>query len=93
MSKTKSAGSTKLGRDSRSQRLGVKAFAGEKVAAGNILVRQRGAKILAGENTKIGSDDTIYAVVNGTVSYREKNKTLFTGLKRSVKIVSVNPAQ
>ena len=58
MAKTKSGGSSRLGRESRSQRLGIKAYAGEKVKAGMIIVRQRGSKFVPGKNTEIGKDDT-----------------------------------
>lgn len=65
-------GSTKNGRDSQSQRLGVKKFGGEAVRAGNILVRQRGSKLLQGENVGRGKDDTLFALIDGTVSYRPR---------------------
>ena len=89
MSKTKQGGSTKLGRDSQSQRLGVKAFAGEVVKIGNIIIRQRGTKYLCGQNVRMGSDNTIYAVKNGKVSFTTKNKKLFNGKSRIAKVVSV----
>ena len=62
-------GSTKHGRDSAAQRLGVKRADGQFVLAGNILVRQRGTKIHPGNNVKIGSDDTLFAVVDGRVKF------------------------
>jgi len=65
----KGGGSTKNGRDSESKRLGVKRADGQFVLAGNILVRQRGTHIHPGEGTGIGSDDTIYATVDGTVRF------------------------
>ena len=65
----KGVGSTKNGRDSESKRLGVKKFGGEKVLAGNILVRQRGTKIHPGTNVGIGSDDTLFALVDGSVKF------------------------
>ena len=65
----KGVGSTKNGRDSGAQRLGVKRADGQFVLAGNILVRQRGTKIHPGNNVKIGSDDTLFAVVDGRVKF------------------------
>jgi len=62
-------GSTRNGRDSNAQRLGVKRYAGEFVLSGNILVRQRGTKIKPGLNVKVGKDDTLFAVANGIVMY------------------------
>ena len=74
----KGVGSTKNGRDSESKRLGVKRADGQRVTAGNILVRQRGTKIHPGTGVSIGSDDTIYALVDGVVRYehitRDKKK-------------------
>ena len=76
MAHKKGAGSTKNGRDSESKRLGVKRYGGETVSAGSIIVRQRGTKFLPGENTGLGKDFTIFAKVDGTVSfkYSKKNK-------------------
>jgi len=62
-------GSTRNGRDSNAQRLGVKRYAGEFVLSGNILVRQRGTKIKPGLNVKVGRDDTLFAVANGIVMF------------------------
>jgi large subunit ribosomal protein L27 len=69
MAHKKGAGSTKNGRDSNSNRLGVKRFGGVKVKAGNILVRQRGMKIKPGKNVGFGKDFTLYALINGTVKF------------------------
>jgi large subunit ribosomal protein L27 len=69
MSKTKGGGSTKNGRDSRAQRLGAKAFDGQTVTAGSILVRQRGTRIHPGDNVGRGKDDTLFAMAPGVVSY------------------------
>ena len=69
MSKTKGGGSTRNGRDSAAQRLGVKAFAGTAVSAGAILVRQRGTKFHPGENVGRGGDDTLFAKADGKVSF------------------------
>ncbi len=68
----KGAGSTRNGRDSNSQRLGVKRFGGETVLAGNILVRQRGTKFYPGAGVGIGKDDTLFALVGGRVQFSEK---------------------
>ena len=69
MSKTKSGGSTRNGRDSAAQRLGPKAFDGQNVTAGSILVRQRGTRIHPGLNVGRGSDDTLFAKIDGVVEY------------------------
>jgi len=69
MSKTKGGGSTRNGRDSNAQRLGVKAFAGTEVKAGSILVRQRGTRFHPGENVGRGGDDTLFATADGKVSF------------------------
>jgi len=69
MAHKKGGGSSRNGRDSNSQRLGVKRYAGEFVLSGNILVRQRGTKIKPGLNVKVGKDDTLFAIANGIVMY------------------------
>ena len=69
MSKTKGAGSTKNGRDSNAQRLGVKVFDGTKIHAGTIIVRQRGTRFHAGNNVGVGKDHTLFALVDGQVSF------------------------
>ena len=69
MSKTKGGGSTRNGRDSRAQRLGVKEFDGTTVTAGSILVRQRGTKFYPGENVGRGGDDTLFATADGVVKF------------------------
>ena len=69
MAHKKAGGSSKNGRDSNAQRRGVKRFGGEKVKAGNILVRQLGTRIHPGDNVGRGGDDTLYALVEGTVRY------------------------
>ncbi len=78
MSKTKGGGSTRNGRDSNAQRLGVKVFDGTKITAGNIIVRQRGTKWRVGDNVGLGKDHTIFALVDGKVTFRPrgpKNRT------------------
>ena len=72
MAHKKAGGSTRNGRDSESKRLGVKRFGGEVVAAGNILVRQRGTKMHAGENVGIGKDHTLFAKADGAVKFEVK---------------------
>jgi len=72
MAHKKGVGSSKNGRESESKRLGVKKFGGEAVIAGNILIRQRGTVHHPGENVGIGKDHTLYALVDGTVSFRRK---------------------
>ena len=69
MSKTKGGGSTKNGRDSNAQRLGVKVFAGQMIHAGGIIVRQRGTKFHPGHNVGIGKDDTLFATRDGVVKF------------------------
>jgi len=68
----KGAGSTRNGRDSNAQRLGVKKFGGERVAAGNIIVRQRGTKFYPGQNVGIGKDHTLFALTGGTVEFTNR---------------------
>lgn len=70
----KGVGSSRNGRDSAAQRLGVKRFDGQFVNAGNILVRQRGTKIHPGENVGIGKDDTLFALISGYVKFERKDK-------------------
>lgn len=69
MAHKKGGGSSRNGRDSQSQRLGVKKYSGEKVLSGNILVRQRGTRIKPGRNVDVGKDDTLFATANGVVVY------------------------
>ena len=89
MSKTKQGGSSRLGRESASQRLGIKVSEGEKIKTGMIIVRQRGSKVLPGKNVKVGSDDTIYAMADGVVKFSSKTKKLFNNTSRKSKVVSV----
>lgn len=85
MAHKKGGGSSRNGRDSNSQRLGVKKYAGEQVLSGNILVRQRGTRIKPGLNVKVGTDDTLFAVAHGIVEY----ETLPSGQKQ----VHVRPVE
>jgi len=91
MSKTKQGGSSRLGRDSMSQRLGIKINANEPAKIGQIIIRQRGTKFLPGKNVKLGSDDTIYAMAEGLVKFTTTSKKLYNGQSRMAKIVSVEP--
>jgi large subunit ribosomal protein L27 len=74
MAHKKGLGSSKNGRDSNAQRLGVKVFAGQTVKGGSIIVRQRGTKIKPGDNVGLGKDDTIYARVPGIVVFRDRGR-------------------
>jgi len=74
MAHKKGQGSIRNGRDSKSKRLGIKRFAGQFVKAGNILIRQRGTKMLPGENVGKGKDDTLFALIEGFVTFERKGK-------------------
>lgn len=84
MSKTKGGGSTRNGRDSNAQRLGIKVFSGTAVTAGTIVVRQRGTKFHPGKNVGRGGDDTLFALVDGAVKFGER---------RGRRVVDVLPAE
>ena len=90
MAHRKAGGSTQLGRDSISKRLGVKIYGGQKVESGQIIVRQRGTKFRVGKNVKRGEDDTIFAMKNGVVRFVAKKIRLFTGKLQERKFVSVD---
>ena len=83
MAHKKGVGSSRNGRDSNAQRLGVKRFGGESVPAGSILVRQRGTRFQPGKNVGIGGDDTLFAKIDGVVQFRKYSKAR--------KVVSVLP--
>ena len=85
MAHKKAGGSSRNGRDSAGQRLGVKLFGGEKIVGGNVIVRQRGTKFWPGENVGMGKDHTLFALCDGAVSFK-------TGFKRRT-FVSVTTAQ
>ncbi|MDP3837051.1 MAG: 50S ribosomal protein L27 [bacterium] len=89
MAHKKAAGSTSLGRDSESKRLGVKLSDGQDAKAGNIIIRQRGTKYHPGKNVSRGNDDTLFAVANGKVKFTTKKLKKFDGTLKSTKIVSV----
>jgi large subunit ribosomal protein L27 len=75
MAHKKGLGSSRNGRDSNSQRLGVKRFDGQVVSGGSIIVRQRGTRLKAGENVGLGRDDTLYAKVSGVVKFEDKGRS------------------
>ncbi|MEM1332576.1 MAG: 50S ribosomal protein L27 [Actinomycetota bacterium] len=83
MSKTKGGGSTRNGRDSNAQRLGVKVFDGQQITAGSIIVRQRGTRFHPGLNVQKGKDDTLFSTTDGSVKF---------GSRKGRKVVDVNPS-
>ena len=89
MSTTKSAGATKLGRDSQPKYLGIKLYEGQKARPGMVIIRQRGTKFFAGKNVRKGADDTLYSLKEGKVNFITKKKKRFDGSSRLVKIVNV----
>ena len=93
MAHKKAGGSTRLGRDSESKRLGVKRSGGQRVNAGEILVRQRGTKIHPGKNVARGADDTLYAKVAGNVKFTTRRVRNFVGALKARKFVHITPSQ
>ncbi len=91
MAHKKAGGSTQLGRDSQGQRLGVKVGDGDVAHVGNILVRQRGTKIAPGKNVSRGSDDTLFALVDGLVKFARRKRNDFRGVPRWKTIVNIEP--
>ncbi|KKT82434.1 MAG: 50S ribosomal protein L27 [Candidatus Yanofskybacteria bacterium RIFCSPHIGHO2_02_FULL_44_12b] len=89
MAHTKAIGSTQLGRDSQPKYLGVKLHDGQVAKIGNIIIRQRGTKFAPGKGVRLGSDYTIYSVVNGKVKFTTTKKKKFDGSRRLVKVVNV----
>lgn len=89
MAHTKAAGSTRLGRESASKRLGIKLFNGQVVKTGFVLARQRGTKWVPGKNVKKGSDDTLYAISSGVLKFTDKKLKRFDGKKKIVKVINV----
>jgi large subunit ribosomal protein L27 len=89
MASTKAGGSTKNVRDSNPKYLGVKRADGQAIRNGEIIVRQRGTKIEAGRNVRVGKDHTLYAVVSGKVSFSERRKTKYDGQIVRKKVASV----
>jgi large subunit ribosomal protein L27 len=93
MAHKKAGGSTALGRDSQSKRLGIKLFGGQTAHIGSILIRQRGTKWHAGKNVRRGGDDTLYAVSIGTVKFTSKKVKGFDGNLHLRRFVHVLPKQ
>ncbi|HLC49110.1 MAG TPA: 50S ribosomal protein L27 [Candidatus Andersenbacteria bacterium] len=89
MAHKKAAGSTQLGRDSESKRLGVKIYGDQAVKAGNIIIRQRGTKYRPGLNVRRGEDDTLYAVIDGKVAFSKKKVLRFNGSLKEATFVHV----
>ncbi|MBU0750469.1 50S ribosomal protein L27 [Patescibacteria group bacterium] len=92
MSSTKAGGSSKNGRDSNPKYLGVKLADGQAARPGMVIVRQRGTKIDAGLNVKVGRDHTLFSMAEGKVAFRTKRKTGFDGQTFRKKVVDVLPA-
>jgi large subunit ribosomal protein L27 len=86
MAHKKGLGSSKNGRDSAAQRLGVKVFAGQTVTAGSIIVRQRGTRFYPGDGTGLGGDDTVFATLDGTVAFTRRNG------RRYISVLAEQPA-
>lgn len=93
MSHTKAGGSTKNGRDSQSKRLGLKRSGGQVVQPGDIIVRQRGSKFVAGSHVGIGKDHTLFALKAGAVVFTSTRKAAFTGNTQRKSVVSVVSAE
>ncbi|HLD26043.1 MAG TPA: 50S ribosomal protein L27 [Candidatus Andersenbacteria bacterium] len=93
MAHKKAGGSTQLGRDSASKRLGVKIYGGQPVRAGQIIIRQRGTRYQPGVNVRQGADDTLYAAVSGTVRFAKLKLKNFTGSLKMARVVKVEPSQ
>ena len=89
MSHKKAGGSTHLGRDSNSQRLGVKLFDGQVIKPGMIIVRQRGTKIHAGKNVKRAHDDTLFSLARGTVKFSRRKRQRFDGTMKMTTFANV----
>ena len=93
MAHKKAGGSTALGRDSVSKRLGVKIFGAQKVSLGNVIVRQHGSKFRPGKNVRMGGDGTLYAVASGVVKFSNKKIKRFHGGLAKTRIVNVIAAE
>jgi len=89
MAHKKAGGSTALGRESESKRLGIKIYSGEPVNAGQIIIRQRGTKYRPGTNVRLAGDDTLYAAINGLVHFTRRKVRTFTGALKKTTIVSI----
>lgn len=93
MAHKKAGGSTSLGRESHSKRLGVKIHSGEPVGAGQIIIRQRGSKYREGHNVRRGADDTLYAALPGIVRFSRRQVKRFTGALKLATTVNVDVAK
>jgi len=91
MATTKSAGSSKLGRDSRPKYLGIKINDGSAAKVGQILVRQRGTSVLPGTNVQRGGDDTLFALTDGIVKFTTRRKRGFDNSQRIAKVINIVP--
>lgn len=89
MAHKKAGGSTRNGRDSNAQRLGVKLYGGQAATAGSIIVRQRGSKMIAGDNVRVAKDFSLFAVTDGKVQYSEVAKRKYNGQIHKKTMVSV----
>lgn len=89
MAHKKAGGSTRLGRDSNAKRLGVKKYGGQVVKPGDIIIRQRGTRYVAGVGVGIGKDDTLYAKKDGVVKFNKKKVVQFTGKLQTRQIVNI----
>ncbi len=93
MAHKKGMGSSRNGRDSHAQRLGVKSHDGQLVTAGTIIVRQRGTKLLPGANVGVGRDDTLFAMIDGFVAFEREGKTRTRAVVRPIEVVEMEVAQ
>jgi len=89
MAHKKAGGSTRLGRDSNAQRLGVKLYGGQKAKKGAVIIRQRGTRYRPGDNVKKGKDDTLFSTADGVVKYNKKRIKKYDGRLEYAQIVSV----
>lgn len=93
MAHKKAGGSTRLGRDSQPQYLGTKVGDGERVNAGQVLVRQHGTPIFPGKNVRRGRNDTLYSALAGNVRFTERKRTRFDGSKKMTTFANVTPTE
>jgi len=89
MAHKKAGGSTQLGRESESKRLGVKVYGGQSVRAGQVIIRQRGTRYRPGVGVRIGGDDTLYAAIDGLVQFSRRKLQNFTGRLKRVTVINI----
>ena len=89
MAHKKAGGSTQLGRESESKRLGVKVYGGQSVRAGQVIIRQRGTRYRPGAGVRRGGDDTLYAAINGLVQFSRRKLQNFTGRLKRVTVINI----